>query len=161
MTTEPARPRRTLVVLRLWYAKMLYVIAGIAIYYFGGGLAPTDGSRGILRSILVFLLFVLAARIFRSVDEPGPEPRAWWRMTGRAFAGWVLGVIFGLATLALLVYEIGISVTPSAHDLRAQEPLVAVTFVLFGALAVLYLTSSVRLRALERAARIAEQRGEK
>ena len=160
MTTEPAPPRRTPVVLRQWYAKMLYVIVGIAVYYFGGGLAPTDSSRGILRSVLVFLLFVLAARVFRSIDEPGPEPRAWWRMTGRAFAGWVIGVVFGLATLGLLVYEIGISVTPSAHSLRGQEPLVAVTFVLFGALAVLYLTSSVRLRALERAARVAAQRGE-
>lgn len=161
MTTEPVRPRRTLFVLRQWYAKMLYVIVGIAVYYFGGGLAPTDDSRGILRSVLVFLLFVLGARIFRSVDEPGSEPRAWWRMTGRAFAGWILGVVFGLATLALMVYEIGISVTPSARDLRGQVPLVAVTFVLFGALAVLYLTSSVRLRALERAARLEAQRGEK
>ena len=160
MTAQTPPPRRPFPVLRQWYAKLAYIIIGITIFYVGGGLAPTDDSRGILRTVLLVVIFYLATRVFRSAAEPDRASRPWWRMTGLAFAGWVLGVLFALAALAFFVAAIGISTTPSARDVRGGVPVIAVTAVLFAGMAILYLTSSIRLRVAERAARAAAQRGE-
>jgi uncharacterized membrane protein YfcA len=150
--TDP-RPRRSLPRLHRWYGKLLYIIVAAGIYYVGGALASTDNSRGILRSILVLLMILLAARFFRGATEPGDEPRAWWRMTGAPMAGFVLGVIFGLGALALLVYEIALETDAMVRHFRTQEPYVVVTCIVFAALAVLYLTSSIRLVDAGRKAR--------
>ena len=160
MNAQTTPPRRRFPVLRQWYAKLAYIIIGITVFYVGGGLAPTDNSRGILRSVLLVVIFYLATRIFRSAAEPNDEPRPWWRMTGLALAGWVLGVFFALAALAFFAAAIGISTTPSAREVRGGVPVIAVSAVLFAGMAILYVTSSIRLRAAERAARIAAQRNE-
>jgi uncharacterized membrane protein YfcA len=150
-----------LIVLRQWYAKLLYVIVGVAIYYLGGALAPTDNSRGILRAFLVVVLVLLATRVFRSKSEPDNAPRPLWRMTGRPLAGWVLGVLLGLTALGFVIAGLGIELTPAAHSARGGEPVIVVIAVLFAALAVLYLTSSIRLRSIEREARAAKQSAER
>jgi cytochrome c biogenesis protein CcdA len=150
-TPAPRIPR-----LRQWYWKFAYIVVAVTIYYLGGALASTSNARGILRSALVFVLILLAARVFRGATELGDEPRPWWRMTGRPLAGFVLGSVFGLATIALVFYAFGVETEKAVHAFRSQEPYVIVTAVIFAALAALYLTSSLRLRALEREARLAE-----
>ena len=161
MTTEPRPPRRGLIVLRQWYAKLLYVIVGVAIYYLGGALAPTDNSRGVLRAFLVVVLVLLATRVFRSKSEPDNSPRPLWRMTGRPLAGWVLGVLLGLTAFGFVIAGLGIELTPAARSARGGEPVIVVIAVLFAALAALYLTSSIRLRSIEREARATEQSAER
>jgi uncharacterized membrane protein YfcA len=159
MTYVPeTRIRRGLPRLRSWYVKLAYIVVAIAIYYLGGGLAPTDNSRGILRSVIVFLLVLLAARVFRGATEFGNQPRPWWRMSGAPMAGFVLGTILGLATIGLGLYGIGLSTESVVREFRSQGPYVAVSAVLFAILAVLYLTSSVRLRGFDREARLEAQR---
>jgi uncharacterized membrane protein YfcA len=154
MTPDSTPPRRSrLPRLHQWYAKALYVVVAIGIYYFGGALASTDNARGILRSILVLLMVLLAARVFRGAAEPGDEPRAWWRMTGAPLSGFILGVICGLIGVALLVWSIATQTDAMLRQFRAQELYVVVTCVVFVVLAVLYLTSSIRLVELARAAR--------
>jgi uncharacterized membrane protein YfcA len=160
MNTATPRTRTILPRLRRWYWKLLYVVVGVAIYYIGGGVPPTDTSRGILRSVLVFLLFLLAARVFRSVDEPGDEPRPWWRMTGAPFAGFVLGVVFGLGAIVFAVSAYGVETVKAVRAFRSQEPIDIVSVVLFAALSVLYLTSSVRLRTMARDARLDAERSQ-
>ena len=160
MTAQTPPPRRPFPVLRQWYAKLAYIIIGITVFYVGGGLAPTDNSRGILRSVLLVVIFYLATRIFRSAAEPDDELRPWWRMTGLALAGWVLGVLFALVALAFFAAAIGISTTPAAREVRSGVPVIAVSAVLFAGMGILYLTSSIRLRGAERAARVAAQRNE-
>ncbi|HEX4058703.1 MAG TPA: hypothetical protein VHX87_10370 [Galbitalea sp.] len=156
MDSEPApRARRGLPRLHQWYGKVLYIIVGAVIYYAGGALASTDNARGILRSVLVLLMILLAGRVFRGATEPGNEPRPWWRMTGAPTAGFLLGVIFGLAAIGLLVYAIAVETDPVVHHFRSQEPYVVVTCLVFAALGVLYLTSSARLLDAARKARAA------
>jgi uncharacterized membrane protein YfcA len=159
MTIETGRGR--LLRLRSWYAKLAYVIVAIAIYYLSGYLAPTDNSRGILRSCLVFVLVLLAVRVFRGATETGDEPRPWWRMTGRPPAGFVLCAVTGLVAIALILYTVGVENEPMFRHLLSQEPYVVVTAILFAALAVLYGTSSARLRAIARAERLEEERKKK
>jgi uncharacterized membrane protein YfcA len=134
------------------------VLVGFGIYYLGGGLAPTDDSRGILRSILVLLLILLAGRVFRGAREPGDQPRPWWRMTGAPTAGFVLGAIFGIAALGLLLYAVAIETDAVVHKFRSQEPYVVVTCIVFAVLGLLYLTSSARLLGIAREARLQAQR---
>ena len=157
MNTPPTPQRRRLPRLREWYWKLAYVIVAISIYYLSGALASTDNARGILRSALVFVLVLLAARVFRGASEPGDEARPWWRMTGRPLAGWVLGSICALLALALVLYTYGLETEKIVRAFRPQEPYVIVTAVVFAALAVLYLTSSARLRSQEIRARVAEE----
>ena len=154
----PARRRPGLPRLHRWYGKFFYIIVAIAIYYFGGALGPTDVSRGILRSVLVLLVVVLAARVFRGATEPGDEPRPWWRMTGAPMAGFVLGTIFGLAGLGLFIFAIALQTDAMVREYRSQEPYAVVTCIVFLALAVLYLTSSIRLVEAGRAARAAAEK---
>lgn len=159
MDSEPAAPaRRGLPRLHHWYGKAMYIVVGVAIYYLGGALAPTDTSRGILRSALVFALVVLAARVFRGATEPGNEPRPWWRMTGAPMAGFILGAIFGLAGIGLFIYSVAVETDAAARAFRSQESYVVVTCILFLALGVLYLTSSARLVEAGRKARSAAER---
>lgn len=160
MNTVTPRSGTILPRLRRWYWKLVYIVVGVAIYYIGGGVAPTDASRGILRSVLLFLLVVLAARVFRSADEPGDEPRPWWRMTGAPFAGFILGVVFGLGAIVFAISAYGLETVKAVRVFRSQEPIDIVSAVLFAALSVLYLTSSVRLRTMARDARLEAERSQ-
>jgi uncharacterized membrane protein YfcA len=129
---------------------MLYVLVGIAIYYLSGYLGWSDNSRGIIRSCIVVLLVLLAARVFRAEGEESVDPRPLWRMTGRPTAGFVLGSITGLVAIGLVLYGFGIESQPQFHRFVSQEPYVVVSAILFAGLAVLYLTSSARLVGLLR-----------
>jgi uncharacterized membrane protein YfcA len=154
MTNPPiARRRPRFPLLRRWYGKFCYIIVGIALYYLLGALGPNDVSRGILRSIIVALLVLFAARVFRGRTETTDEPRPWWRMTGAPTAGFILGVLFGFAGLGLFVYAIAVETDAMVRQYRSQEPYVVVTCIVFVVLAVLYVTSSIRLVEAGRAAR--------
>jgi hypothetical protein len=158
MNTDPTSARPALLRIRQWYAKMLYIIAAIAIWYFGGGLPPTDFSRGILRSALVFVLFIVAARVFRSTAETDEQPRPWWRMTGRPLAGFVLGSVLAVAVIVLCLNAYGVETMRSLLLYAGEDVFDVVTAVLCAALAVLYFTSSARLRAIARAERREDER---
>jgi drug/metabolite transporter (DMT)-like permease len=66
----------------------------------GGGLvvgALTDPALGGLSGTAVTVAAVaLAARWFRSEDEPRSEPRHWWRMTASAAASGVWAALFAI-----------------------------------------------------------------
>jgi uncharacterized membrane protein YfcA len=147
-----SRPaRRGLPHIRQWYGKMLYVIAVIAIWYLGAGLVQSDEPRGILRAVLLLVLVLLGARLFRSPEEPDDAARPRWRMTGRPLAGWVLGTVAGLGAIWLFVAAIGTELAPASAHVASSTQNLAVFVALaiaLAALAVLYLTSSVRLRSL-------------
>lgn len=146
---QPKSPRRGVPRLRAWYTKMLYLIVVFALWLFVGGLPPTDFLRGVLRSGMVFLLVVLATRLFRSKDETN-EPREWWRATGRPPAGFVLGSLFVVLTIVLAVSAYGYEATPKFRLYAGEDVFEALSAVLVAALAVFYFTSSVRLRGMLR-----------
>ncbi|RKR76527.1 hypothetical protein [Frondihabitans australicus] len=88
---------------------------------------------GLVGSALSTLLVVgLGTRLFRASAEPVEAPRVWWRMTGRATAGWVLGALFGISALMGAVS-------------LARASSTAVTIVADGLVALAYLNSSWRL----------------
>jgi uncharacterized membrane protein YfcA len=159
MTTEPT-PLTRIPRLRLWYAKMLYVIAAIIIYYLGGGLAPTDNSRGILRSALLLVLVLLAARLFRTAAEPD-APRPLWRMTGRPTAGFVLGIVLAIFAIGFIGIASQVGTSAAFASLRSQQASTVAATVVFIALAVLYITSSIRLVGIAREARVEAARSRK
>jgi hypothetical protein len=48
-----------------------------------------------LAAAIGFVLMVgIGVRVFRGDDEPVAPPRAWWRMTARPFAGFLLAAYF-------------------------------------------------------------------
>jgi hypothetical protein len=160
MTLEKdINPRSRLPRLRSWWAKLLYVIASLAIYYVVGGLAPTNLSRGILRSVIVVILVMAAVRVFRGAAEEGDEPRPWWRMTGGPLAGFILGGVLALTTIGLCLNAYGVESKTIERIFAGQDIYDAVTAVLVAALAVFYITSSVRLRAIAREERQKEIKG--
>lgn len=68
---------------------LLLQLLGMAVVdFFSSGLA-------VVLAILAQLAFVIVGvRSFRGKGEPVRPPRAWWRMTARPPAGFVLGCLF-------------------------------------------------------------------
>jgi hypothetical protein len=138
---------------------MLYLIVVFCLWYFVGGLPPTDLLRGLLRSSLAFVLVLLATRVFR-VREETNAPRPWWRATGRPLAGFVIGALFAVAVISLCANAYGFETDRKLRLYSGEDVFDAVSAVLAAALAVYYFTSSIRLRGIAREAlREAERKG--
>jgi hypothetical protein len=160
MDTEPISPRLRLPRLRQWYTKMLYVIVAIALWYFLGGLSSNELFDGLLRSVIIFVAFVVATRVFRGADETS-GPRAWWRATAKPRAGFVLGSVLVLVMIIFGVNAYGVETMPKLLLYSGQDVFDAVSALLCALLAVFYFTCSIRLRGIARDARVeAERRAE-
>ncbi|ROP63658.1 MULTISPECIES: hypothetical protein [unclassified Curtobacterium] len=53
-----------------------------------------DAAVPFLSAIGLVAMVVVGVRLFRGEDEPVEPPRAWWRMTARPFAGFLLAAYF-------------------------------------------------------------------
>ena len=53
-----------------------------------------DAAVPLLSAIGLVAMVVVGVRLFRGEDEPVEPPRAWWRMTARPFAGFLLAAYF-------------------------------------------------------------------
>ncbi|HEX4443587.1 MAG TPA: hypothetical protein VHZ81_08450 [Galbitalea sp.] len=157
METEPISPRPRLPRLRQWYAKMLYVIVVIALWYFVGGLPSTQFLDGLLRSVIIFVAFIVASRVFRGTDETS-EPRSWWRATAKPYAGFVVGSALALAVIIFCVNAYGVETMPKLVLYSGQDVFDAVSALFCAVLAVFYFTSSIRLRGIAREARAEAER---
>jgi hypothetical protein len=56
-------------------------------------------ARFLVVNVVWFTFFVVAVRSFRGAGEEIEPPRAWWRMTARPTAGFVLGIAWLLLEL--------------------------------------------------------------
>ena len=157
MDNEPIPARRRLPRLRQWYTKMLYIIVAFALWYFVGALPPTQFLDGLLRSVIIFVAFLVAARVFRGADESN-EPRPWWRATARPRAGFVLGSVLALVVIIFCVNAYGVETMPKLVLYSGQDVFDAISALLCAVLAVFYFTSSIRLRGIARDARAEAER---
>jgi hypothetical protein len=89
-------------------------------------------------SVLQFAGWYLASRVFRGPDEPVAPARPWWRMTARPLLSGVFGVGYGLLGLTNAVLSL----------VGFGSPAGTVSILVELALAALFITSFVRLRAL-------------
>lgn len=96
----------------------------------------------IVLSVLQFAGWYIASRVFRGPGEPVAPVRPWWRMTSRPLLSGVFGA--GYALLALTNLAFSVAGFGSAAG--------TVSILVELALAGLFLTSFVRLRALRGAA---------
>lgn len=121
---------------------MLYVVAAVVLVFVANGAVlasilpqPLDAIAG---NVVVALLYFGGTRWFRGRGEPVTPPRAWWRMTSRPKAGFVIG--------SLLVVSVAMGVASALTRSQDQTFTYVSNAVLDAALAFLYLRSSVRLR---------------
>ncbi|WP_267419485.1 MULTISPECIES: hypothetical protein [unclassified Curtobacterium] len=79
-------------------AKVGYVVAATVIGILLTLLLFAFGLPDVVVPLLAAIGFVLmvgiGVRVFRGDDEPVAPPRAWWRMTARPFAGFLLAAYF-------------------------------------------------------------------
>lgn len=129
--------------------KTVYIVVGwIAVAVLGwviSGLGIPTPLLSLIGSVL-FLGFVLVGtRIFRGRHEPILPARAWWRMTAKPTAGFVLGTCFALS----LVYDVVLAVVDPAGQFPGRRNIDLSTSILnilgTASLAYLYLNSSIRL----------------
>lgn len=122
--------------------KTVYLALSLAVVYVLNGviLAPvvTNPLAVVAANLVTLLLYFGGVRSFRGAGEPIKSPRAWWRMTSRPRAGFVIGTLLALSVASGLF-------------LAVSEPPVSLFSSLLGslvdaALAFLYLRSSLRLR---------------
>ena len=79
-------------------AKVGYVVAAtligflLSLLLFALGLP--DAVVPLIAAIGFVLMIGIGVRVFRGDDEPVEPPRAWWRMTARPFAGFLLAAYF-------------------------------------------------------------------
>lgn len=119
------------------WSKFLYVFCAVGLMAFavaGVGILIGEGAAPVAAGVLLLLWVTIAVRIFRGENEPVVPPRAWWRMTARPRAGFVVAAVFGAQAVTLLLAA-----------LRGERDglVVAVVYVV---LATLFLNSALRLR---------------
>ncbi|MFB2584514.1 hypothetical protein [Herbiconiux liukaitaii] len=121
--------------------KVLFVVAGVALVGAANAVFlprilpfPVHLFAG---DVLLLAVYFVGTRAFRGRGEPIAPPRARWRMTSRPRAGFVIGTLLALNAALSIV-----SVVTSADDAL----IFALSTVRDGALAFLYLRSSIRLR---------------
>ncbi|MGO4784988.1 hypothetical protein [Cryobacterium sp. W22_MBD10_FK3] len=117
------------------------VIIGVGLLAFlNGAVVPrlfSDPLSSVMANVFVVLVVFGGVRSFRGSDEPIEPPRAWWRMTSRPRAGFVLGALL-ILNLANSVF----GVVSGSTDPQLTGVLSAVVDAL---LAFLYISSSIRL----------------
>ena len=121
--------------------KLVYIVIGILLLGFNGlVLSPAFPplAAAVAANVLVLLLFLGGVRSFRGPGEPVKPPRAWWRMTSRPRAGFVVGSLLVLS----FVNGVFFAVSGSGNFSLSY----AVGTVVDGSLAFLFLRSSIQLR---------------
>jgi hypothetical protein len=131
--------------IRPWPVKLAYVAAGCAAVYLIAGIPVGPTGAGILRSALAFVLILVAARIFRGVDEEYAPPRPLWRMTGGVQSGVLLGSFFALVAVISATGYVGVTLSSLAKQSAPNLPALLVNTVLSAILAYLYFRSARRL----------------
>ncbi|MDR6972301.1 hypothetical protein [Leifsonia shinshuensis] len=96
---------------------------------------PAPASAVVFQIVWTVVLIAMA-RSFRGFGEPVAAPRAWWRLTARPLAGWLLGALNVIASINALFAPL--SIVRSTEDLSS---------LLLG---LAFLNSSIRLHAQRR-----------
>jgi len=92
----------------------------------------------LVANLLSILLIFGGVRSFRGLGEPIEPPRAWWRMTSRPRAGYIVGSLFVLNSANGVLVA-----TTGPPELIFN---VAINVMVDASLAFLYFRSSARLR---------------
>ncbi|HEY5222852.1 MAG TPA: hypothetical protein VIJ18_07380 [Microbacteriaceae bacterium] len=84
--------------------KFAYVVLGIALLmvlnaYVFSRVLPSPVAA-VASNVLVVALYFVGTRSFRGAGEPIEPPRAWWRMTSRPTAGFVIGSLLALSVIS-------------------------------------------------------------
>jgi hypothetical protein len=108
-----------------------YAVALVSAFLVGVAFAPGWGV--VVGAAAVLAVIVVLTRCFRGENE-SRGPRAWWRMTARPTAGYLLAAWFFVQALTT-----GLSGAPRV------VPATWISVVVALAIALAYLTSSVRL----------------
>lgn len=112
------------------------VVGNLFVVRLLGAVLPDRMALMITEPLWLAAVIVLA-RSFRGIGEPVRPPRAWWKLTSRPRAGFLLGAMYLLSSLTLL-----------APTLQSPSGWAAGVNALF--LGAAFLNSSVRLTALNR-----------
>ncbi|WP_440710858.1 hypothetical protein [Herbiconiux sp. YIM B11900] len=129
--------------------KIVYIVVGWVVVTAVGwpiyGLGLPTPLLSVIASVLFLAYVLLGVRVFRGRDEPIVPARAWWRMTAKPTAGFVLGAYFALS----LVYEVVLAIVDPAGRFPGRPDADVFTFILnligTAPLVYLYLNSSIRL----------------
>jgi hypothetical protein len=120
-------------------AKAGYIIGSLILILLVGTALSFGVSREVAQVAALALgvaSLVVGVRSFRGGSEAVEAPRAWWRMTERPVAGFVLAIYFALQGVGYFVAPFG---TPAIEVLY-----IAVDVLVIAA----YLHSSIRLTAM-------------
>ena len=120
--------------------KVAYILVGLLLVGFNGlVLAPAlpTLAAALGANVLVLLLYVGGVRSFRGPGEPVKPPRAWWRMTSRPLAGFVVGSLLVLSFVnGVFFVMFGSGDSTFSYALGAA---------IDGSLAFMFLRSSIQL----------------
>jgi hypothetical protein len=82
--------------------KVAYILIGVislaAIEIVIQPLMISNPMSAVVAKSLTVLLYLGGARSFRGLGEPIEPPRAWWRMTSRPRAGYIIGSLLVLSS---------------------------------------------------------------
>ncbi|MEN8602808.1 hypothetical protein [Microbacterium rhizosphaerae] len=87
-------------------AKVGYIVVSIIVILLIGialSFAVSQVAAQLVALAVGVALLVLGVRSFRGASEAVAPPRAWWRMTERPVAGYLVAIYFFLAGLGYLV----------------------------------------------------------
>lgn len=138
---EPVRVRS--VWLKVGYVVVWFLVARILLAQLISPDIPLV-VYAIVGSALDLGAIVLGARIFRSRHEDPLPPRPWWQLTGRPRAGFVIGGLISVGSLATYVSDL---VNPDRVDVVLAIASLGINL----AIAFAYVRSSVLLRRRTRA----------
>ncbi|MFE4468271.1 hypothetical protein ACFRFH_05570 [Leifsonia sp. NPDC056824] len=112
------------------------VVANLVVVRLLGAVLP-DRFTLMITGPLWLAAVIILARSFRGIGEPVRPPRAWWKLTSRPRAGFLLGTMYLLSSITLLAPTLQ---SPSGWAAGANALLLGVAF----------LNSSIRLTILRR-----------
>jgi len=122
--------------------KVAYILIGVialaAIEIAIQPLMISNPMSAVVANALTLLLYAGGVRSFRGLGEPIEPPRAWWRMTSRPRAGYIIG------SLLVLSSANGVLVAITGPPELIFN--VAISVMIDASLAFLYFRSSTRLR---------------
>jgi drug/metabolite transporter (DMT)-like permease len=117
-------------------AKVGYIVASIVLILLVGTalfFAVSREAAQVAALVVGAALLIVGVRAFRGPSEQVAAPRAWWRMTERPVAGFLLAIFFALAGIGYLV---------APFNVPAMEVLYLGVYAL---VVVAYVHSSIRL----------------